>query len=217
VSSAVVSLIALICVAVFSSITAPLILAHRTEKMHRDDRLADYERQDLVAAKAAQAARDLAESQREIAQVAAEAARLLLAKQEETVRAQQDVAAQAAEAARLLLANNERVARTQTETNGKLDVIHTLVNSNMTAAMQSEFDAVTRELAMMREVASLKQAAGHKPDAATLAAIEATEARLHELDANLADRKRAQDNVGKQGTDITTITTVTPRKPGSSA
>lgn len=38
-----------VILAIFSSITAPLILAHRTEKMHREDREAEYARQDEVA------------------------------------------------------------------------------------------------------------------------------------------------------------------------
>ena len=57
------------------------------------------------------------------------------------------VAAKAAEAAILLLAANERVAKTAAVTNQKLDVIHTLVNSNMTAAMQAELDAINKERA----------------------------------------------------------------------
>lgn len=164
--SVLISVVITIVSVLFASVTAPLILAHRTEKMHREDRLADYERQDLVAKNAARAAEDLAASQKAIAD-------------------------QAAEAARLLLAANERVATTAAETNGKLDVIHTLVNSNMTAAMQAELDATTRELAMMREVASLNAAAGRAPTIEVLAAIDATESKISELTAAMADRAKA--------------------------
>jgi hypothetical protein len=108
-------------------------------------------------------------------------------KQEDYAR-QDAVALQAAKAASLLLAANERVALSATMTNSKLDVIHTLVNSNMTAAMQAEFDATTRELAMMREVIALKQTAGHDPSVDTLAAIKMTEAKISELQAALKDR-----------------------------
>lgn len=38
-----------VILALFSSVTAPLILAHRTEKMHREDREAEYARQDEIA------------------------------------------------------------------------------------------------------------------------------------------------------------------------
>lgn len=162
----IIAIVVSIITAVFASITAPLILAHRTERMHREDRLADYERQDKVARAAERTAVDLIASQKRIAD-------------------------QAAEAAALLLAANERVARTAQVTNGKLDVIHTLVNSNMTAAMQSEYDATVRELAMMREVLALKQAAGGSPGAEALTAITATEVKLAELAAALEDRARA--------------------------
>ncbi len=105
--------------------------------------------------------------------------------------ARQDaVAAQAAEAAKLLLAANERVAETTATTNAKLDVIHVLVNSSMTAAMQAELDATVRELAMMGEVIELKRANGHEPSIAALAAVKTTELRIGELKATLADRMK---------------------------
>jgi hypothetical protein len=103
------------------------------------------------------------------------------------------VAEQARKAADLLVAANERVAKTAEVTNGKLDVIHTLVNSNMTAAMQAELDATTRELAMMREVIDLKQAAGKKPTPMALAAVTATESKIHELQTALADRLKQNE------------------------
>jgi len=167
----VIAIVVSILTAVFASITAPLILAHRTERMHREDRLADYERQDKVARAAEQTATDLIASQKRIAD-------------------------QAAEAARLLLDANERVAKTAQVTNGKLDVIHTLVNSNMTAAMQAEYDATVRELAMMREVLALKEAAGGSPGPESEAAIAATEAKLAQLAAALEDRAQAAARVG---------------------
>jgi hypothetical protein len=98
------------------------------------------------------------------------------------------VADQAAEAARLLLAANERVAKTAAVTNAKLDVIHTLVNSTLTAAMQAEYDATVRTLALMREVAALKQAAGQEPTDETAVAIDAMQARVTELKVAVDDR-----------------------------
>jgi hypothetical protein len=80
-------------------------------------------------------------------------------------------------------------------TSRKLDVIHTLVNSNMTTHMQSELDAIVRELAMMREVARLHEDAGREPTEETLAAIKVTEAKVAELRAVLGDRFKAQDAV----------------------
>ncbi len=99
-----------------------------------------------------------------------------------------EVAIRAEETAKLLLAANERVASDTRATNSKLDVIHTLVNSNMTAALQAELDATVRELAMMNEVVELKKVAGHKPGPETLLAINSTAARISELKSTIADR-----------------------------
>ena len=109
-------------------------------------------------------------------------------KEQRDNKRQDEVAAKAAEAARLLLAANERVAADTQEVKVKLDVIHTLVNSNMTAAMQAELDATIRELAMMREVIALNQAAGRQPSIGALAAVEATAEKIAELTATLEDR-----------------------------
>jgi hypothetical protein len=154
-----------------SSAISPLILSILSNRSRRAEKLEDYARQDAVAAKAE------------------EAAKLLLERQKAT-------ASDAATVARKLLDANDRVAdaaqvavETAQVTNTKLDLIHTLVNSNMTAAMQSEFDAVVRELAMMREVITLNRAAGREPSLDTLAAIKSTEDKITELRAALADRK----------------------------
>jgi hypothetical protein len=80
-----------------------------------------------------------------------------------------------------------------TVTNRKLDVIHALVNSNMTAHMQSELEATVRELAMMREVSRLHDDAGRAPTSETIQAIEMTEAKVAELRAVLEDRFKTQD------------------------
>ncbi len=107
---------------------------------------------------------------------------------------EQDWARQDIVAARLLV-SNKQVAENTRITNGKLDVIHMLVNSNMTAAMQNEHDAVIRELAMMREVIDLKRAAGQEPSIEVLAAIEATEAKIAELKIVLSERLNAAAKV----------------------
>ena len=129
-----------VVVAVFASITAPLILAVFTARMHRQDREADWARQDILAGRAAELAK---------------------------------------------------------ETNGKLDVIHTLVNSQLTAAMQSELDAIVREVAMMLEVIALKKAAGFEPTKDALAALDAAQAKVADLTAKLEDRARAQDRASE--------------------
>jgi hypothetical protein len=101
----------------------------------------------------------------------------------------------AAKAAKELKTSNGRIAEAVEVTNGKLDVVHTLVNSNMTTAMQAEYDAVTRELAMMREVMELKQAAGGAPSPEALAAIKATEQQLKELAEALGDRAKPAEKL----------------------
>jgi hypothetical protein len=181
-------LVEVVAVVLFSSVTAPLILAARTERMHREDRKADYARQDKVAADAAEASDKAREAAAAVAEQAAEAARLLLESQEQVAAHAEDARVQAEEAARLLLENNELVERTSAGISGKLGVIHDLVNSSMTAAMQAELDATRRELAMMREVVELNRQAGREPTVEALAAIEATSARIMELSAALRDR-----------------------------
>jgi hypothetical protein len=183
----------------------------RADRLHREDRDAEWARQDEVAEKAAQAGRDLAAAQQRIADQAAETASLLLARQEQTVKTQQHVARQAAEAAALLLANNERVAATANGIQNQLGEIHTLVNSNMTAEMQARYDGTKRELAVMRELMELKRAGGLQPTPDVLAAIEATETSLNELDAALADRRKVQERVTGPASSslVRTVTTTT--------
>ena len=141
-TASIVTLVVALVVAIFTSITAPLILAHRTDKMHREDREADYARQDALAAR--------------------------------------------------LVEQNKAAAEV---TNGKLDTIHTLVNSNMTAAMQSELDSVRRELVLMHEIIDLKRSAGTEPTKEALRAISATRDRIDELAAALEDRQQATDRI----------------------
>jgi len=157
----------------FSSSIGPLILAVVSTALRNVERRHDYARQDAVAAQAAVAAK------------------LLIERQDE-------VAAQAREAASLLLESNKSVAATAAMTNQKLDIIHTLVNSNMTAAMQAEFDATVRELAMMREVVALNKAAGREPHQEALSAILATSHKIEELKANLDDRLKQTKEVKTQ-------------------
>lgn len=91
---------------------------------------------------------------------------------------------QAAEAARLLVQSNN-------VTNSKLDVIHTLVNSNMTAAMQDALDSTIRERAALMELAELRRATGSDPKAETTAAIALASSIIADLQATLADRRKS--------------------------
>ncbi len=176
---------------VLASTFTPLAIAIIANQARRREKFEDYARQDLVAERAAQAADTLIESNRKMAlqttQVAAqasEAANLLSIRQD-------DAAAKAAEAAALLLRSNERVAESTKITNAKLDTIHTLVNSNMTAAMQAELDATVRERAVIIELVNLKKNIGQENTVEALAALKAAEEKIEELTAVLSDRLRA--------------------------
>lgn len=105
------------------------------------------------------------------------------------------VAAQAAEAARLLVQTNKAVAEVGAQaaiaaqgTNDKLDTIHVLVNSNMTAAMRAELDARKAQLVVMEEMMALNLGVGREPSPAATAAIDGLAHQIDELAANLDDR-----------------------------
>jgi hypothetical protein len=80
-------------------------------------------------------------------------------------------------------ASAEQAATAAEEMNAKLDVIHGLVNSNMTASMQAELDATRRELVWMKAVPS--------PDEDAVSAIALTEGHIAELETAIAERKEA--------------------------
>lgn len=163
-----------IWLAILAAIVAPCILAwlngrlrqeelRESAKLRREEKLEDWRRQDEVARRA------------EIV------AKQLLDKQKETV-------AHTEEAAALLVENNKVVAKTAKITNSKLDVIHTLVNSNMTAALQSEVDATRAQVILMKEVIGLRVDAGQRPDSDAVKTLAVLESKVAELDANLKDR-----------------------------
>lgn len=153
---------------VVSAAGSPVLLNMLNGRQQRKSKEQDYRRQDEVAArletrqdaqaaKAAEAARDLIESNKLVADAAKEAAQITVA---------------------------------------RLDVIHTLVNSQMTAAIQSELDATEREVVLMREVIGLNSVAGRSPTEESMGAVMATEAKIRELRVTLAERHR-QDAIAK--------------------
>jgi hypothetical protein len=143
------------------------MLSYFTNRHSHNDRIEDWARQDAVAKKAADAAEFL-------------------------IASNQKMADKAAEAASLLLTNNKRVEIATDITIQKLDVIHTLVNSNMTASMKAELDAVKAQLVLLREVMSLNSVAGREPDVDAIAVIKVTQAKIAELSVALADRLAVQ-------------------------
>lgn len=141
----------------------------------------DYKRQDAVIAAAEQRAHEIDARQDLVAAQTAEAAQLLLGQQTA-------IREQAAEAARLLVQSDAERAEVAEVTIAKLDDIHTLVNSNMTSAMQGELDATVAMLVLMKEVVTLRKDAGKRTSASSAAAIKAAETKIAELRAQLEDR-----------------------------
>jgi hypothetical protein len=88
----------------------------------------------------------------------------------------------------------EKVARTAATTakdqGQKLDQIHTLVNSNMTTAMENELASYQALLALLKKESP--------PDEETKGAIKATEERVEKLTVELDDRLRATEKAAAQ-------------------
>jgi len=90
-------------------------------------------------------------------------------------------------AAAALLAAQD-AARQAENSSRKLDRIHTLVNSDMTAARQGELDQTRAMAAIQERVVRATTAAAGKPDPVDVQALQRTRARIAELEAILADR-----------------------------
>jgi len=155
-AASILSLAVIALVAVFTSVTAPLILVRRSEQMHREDLQADYQRQDRIAAVAAGTAAAMLAVQRDMAQAMA--------------------------------IRDDRASAKLDLINAQAQSIHTLVNSDMTAARQSELDQTRAMLTVLRRVVDLSKARGQAPDPRDLDALAAAETRATELEQILADR-----------------------------
>lgn len=155
------------------SIVGPASLAFLNSRQARRTQEMNYQREDAVAERLAIRQDEIAAQAATVAAQAAEAARLLAARQDAA-------AAAAATTASLLLDANERVA-TQTreasaQTNGKLNQIHDLVNSTLTAAMTSELVALEQQLELMGELGRPKTK------------LEEIQQRINLLRSKLTDR-----------------------------
>lgn len=110
-----------------------------------------------------------------------------------------EASARRAEAAtRDLIEINTEIAESNLGIASTVDVIHELVNSNMTQAIQSEYDATVREGVLMRELIAVHAADGRAPEAETLAALTTTDQKITELrgvlDARIAQQEAATAN-----------------------
>jgi len=115
---------------------------------------------------------------------------------------QDQVAAKAEKAAKDLIESNEKVAKLAKQTSdkiiGKVDIIHTLVNSNVTKEMEARLEGSRRELVGLKEIMELRRGNGLPPTKEAEAIILATEEGIHELENDLADRRRQQKVVEQQ-------------------
>ena len=73
----------------------------------------------------------------------------------------------------------------------KLDQIHTLVNNNMTAAMEDQLEARKSSLASLQEIVALRKESGASPNPDSVAAIESIKEKIGDLEAQLSDRLKA--------------------------
>jgi hypothetical protein len=137
----------------------------------------------LTAQNAKTAAEALANSlafkkqQAEIALVAEKAADLVAARAA-------TVALQAAEAARLLVISNRAAAEATANLGKKIDVVHTIVNSTLTQAMQNVVDSSQHELEIMLQIGSTDEAR-----------IAVLRTRLLELRNTISERNEAAANL----------------------
>jgi hypothetical protein len=99
-----------------------------------------------------------------------------------------------------------QIRRLRVETNGKLEVIHTLVNSTLTAEIESNLDASRRELTTLNELIDELHANEHKIAPETIAARAACVAKIGTLTQKMADRLKAAEAVLAQEAQVNPIT-----------
>jgi protein involved in sex pheromone biosynthesis len=176
-SSSNVALISAIVIAVFASVTAPLLLTLLTSRQRRAEKEQDYKRED-----------DREEEREEKAMARA----AVVAAAAEAVREK------AEEAARLLQENNVVTKSRLDSLDAGVERVHTLVNSDKTAALQRDLDSAKEKLILLTEIVELKRAAGLNPHAETSGAIAETKRRISELGIELDDRHRQATLAEKQ-------------------
>jgi hypothetical protein len=122
-------------------------------------------------------------------------------RQDEVAERVKEASEQAAAAAALLVASNRDVAlkadETRKELGGQLRVIHTLVNSQLTEALELALAAKIATLAATKALAVANQRQGAAVSPGDLDVIKLMESEITELRSKLADRKHAQDQVDK--------------------
>ena len=84
--------------------------------------------------------------------------------------------------------NTATIDENQKVTVARLAVIHTLVNSTLTAALQSELEGARREELLLRELIQMRTDVGHAVTDDQTAALGAIQRRISELTAATRDR-----------------------------
>lgn len=84
--------------------------------------------------------------------------------------------------------NTAAIDENQKVTVAKLGVIHTLVNSTLTAALQSELEGARREELLLRELVRMRSDAGHEVTDDQTASLGSIQRRIVELTAAMNDR-----------------------------
>jgi len=82
-------------------------------------------------------------------------------------------------------------------TDGKLDQIHTLVNSNLTSAKEDQLDEAKIVLVSLEEIVDLKRNAGIEPSETAMLVIQAQRVKIAKLVAEVDDRLK-QTQVGER-------------------
>jgi len=99
-----------------------------------------------------------------------------------------------------------RLRKQGDNTNARLGVIHTLVNSTLTAEIEANLDASKRELATLDQLIAERRANGHEIAPETLAAKAACERKIGNLTQKMADRLRQAEVVLSQEGQLNPVT-----------
>ena len=83
---------------------------------------------------------------------------------------------------------SKRLDANQAATTARLNVIHTLVNSTLTAALQAQLDSTRRELTLLAELADVQCDAGRPISADRLTSIGLLRRHITELESAMAER-----------------------------
>lgn len=144
-------------------------------EIRKEEKQQDYARADLIEERHSKEAKQLLDRQDVLAKKADEAAGILKTNTAAAVKASDDA------------------MKASAETQGRLQQIHTLVNSNLTAEMKARLAAMQAGLASLLEIVDLRKSLGHSESEGAATLIKSTRAAIDELVATLDERLKATD------------------------